>query len=112
MNYRFAIPIKDEIVSDHFGHAKHFCIIDAKGRDILTSKMLPSPGHNHGVVPSWLIELGITHVLANGIGQKAIDQLTEQKVEVIWGVPSDKPELLVKAYLDSQLSPGINLCDH
>jgi hypothetical protein len=54
----------------------------------------------------------VTHVFANGIGQKAIDLLTENKIEVIWGVPPDKPELLVNAYLDSQLVPGVNLCDH
>ena len=112
MKYVFAIPVKDEVVCDHFGHARDYCIVEVENRKILSQRSFTSPGHERGRIPAWLMDLGITHVIANGIGQKAIDMLTESKVEVIWGVPADKPEILVKAYLDSQLVPGINLCDH
>lgn len=112
MNYKFAIPLKGGIVSDHFGQSKEFCFIEVIDRKVVSQNSLPSPKHNHGVLPEWLSELEVTHVFANGIGQKAIDLMTENKIEVIWGVPSDKPEVLVKAYLDSQLVPGVNLCDH
>ena len=112
MKLKFAIPFTNNQVSDHFGHALEFCIIEVADRRILSQTRLTSPVHEHGVIPAWLNELGITHVFANGIGQKAIDLLTAYQIEVIWGVPDDAPELLVKAYLDSQLVPGVNLCDH
>ena len=112
MDKRFAIPLKDDIVSDHFGQTKEFCLVDVSGRSILKVHVMRSPVHDRGVIPEWLGSQGVTHVFANGIGQKAIDMLTDGGIEVIWGVPADKPEILVKAYLDSQLVPGINLCDH
>ncbi len=112
MNFVFAIPLKDDVVCDHFGHAREYCILEVKERKVVSQRNFTSPGHERGLIPSWLMDFGITHVIANGIGQRAIDMLTEQKIEVIWGVPSDRPEILVKAYLDSQLVPGINLCDH
>jgi predicted Fe-Mo cluster-binding NifX family protein len=112
MRYVFAIPIKDEVVCEHFGHAREYCLLEVENRKILSQRMYTSPGHERGAIPAWLAEFGITHVIANGIGQKAVDMLTEHQIEVIWGVPADRPEILVKAYLDSQLVPGINLCDH
>ncbi len=110
--FTFAIPLKEGVVGDHFGHAREYCIIDVVDRKIVSQKTYPSPGHDRGLIPAWLEDFSVTHVIANGIGQRAIDLFTEKKVEVIWGVPADKPEILVKAYLDSQLVPGINLCDH
>jgi predicted Fe-Mo cluster-binding NifX family protein len=112
MKMTFAIPLKDDVVCDHFGHAREYCIVGVENRRIISMRNYTSPGHDRGRIPAWLVEFGITHVIANGIGQKAIDILTDHKIEVIWGVPADKPEILVKVYLDSQLVPGINLCDH
>lgn len=112
MRYTFAIPMKNEVISDHFGQAREYCIIEAEDRSILSARTFSGPVQDNGRIPAWLESFGVTHVIANGIGQKAIDLLTEHKVEVIWGVPADRPEILVKAYLDSQLAPGINLCDH
>lgn len=112
MHLKFAIPVKDEVVSEHFGYSRAFCFIEVINRQITANTIIANPMHDRGLIPSWLAENKVTHVFANGIGQKAIDLLTENKIEVIWGVPADKPELLVKAYLDSQLVPGVNLRDH
>jgi len=51
----------------------------------------------------------VTHVIAKDIGEQAIEILNDYKIEVIWDVPRDRPEHLVKAYMDSRLAPGSNL---
>lgn len=112
MDFLFAIPMKDDMIFNHFGGAKEFCLIPVINNTIKSQSRLISPNYSYGEIPEFLIKNKVTHVIANGIGQQAIKILTENQVEVIWGVPDDKPELLVKAYLDSQLAPGLNFCDH
>ncbi len=106
MNYKFAIPVKDEVVSDDFRKAKEFCFIDVTDRQIQSKKILASPIHDPGIIPAWLAENRVTHVFAVDIGKLAIEILNDYKIEVIWGVPNEKPEYLVNGYLDSQLASG------
>lgn len=112
MRLKFAIPVDDGKLSNHFGKAKEYCLIEVDNQKIISTKSAPGPLHDKGMIPAWLAENNVTHVLADGIGKNAIEILNDYKIEVIWGIPHDIPELLVKAYLDSQLSPGMNLCDH
>lgn len=112
MTYKFALPVNDGEICEHFGRAQEYCFIDVTDRKIQSLKMHPGPLHDRGMIPAWLAENKVTHVLADGIGQGAIEILNDYKIEVIWGVPHDKPEMLVKAFLDSNLAPGLNLCDH
>jgi len=112
MNYVFAIPVKEDVISDHFGRAKEYCFITVVDREIKSMNRFTNPVHEYAKIPRWLSENKVTHVFANGIGQRAIEILNTYNIEVLWGLPEDKPEHLVKAYLDSQLTPGVNLCDH
>lgn len=112
MSLKFAIPVKDGKLFEHFGRADEYCLVEVKGQEIISSKSFPGPLHDRGMIPAWLAENKVTHVLADCIGQAAIEILNDYKIEVLWGIPHDAPELLVKAFLDSQLSSGINLCDH
>lgn len=110
MELKFAIPVDNGKVSNQFGRANEFCIIEVVNGKIKSQKTFPGPLHDRGMVPAWLASNNVTHVLADGIGHQAIEILNDYKIEVIWGVPHDEMELLVKAYLDSNLVSDINLC--
>ena len=112
MNYKFAIPVDNGKISEHFGRAGEYCIVEVADGKIVSQKNLPGPLHDRGMIPAWLAENKVTHVLADGIGKYAIEILNDYKIEVIWGVPHDEPERLVRAFLDSSLTAGLNLCDH
>lgn len=112
MDYLFAVPLHEEKVSSHFGKAKEFCFLKVKNLKIITVDKKRTPLHQLSEIVDWVIAEKATHVLAVGIGQRAIEFLTENNIEVMWGVPDDTPERLVTAYLDSQLVLGKNLCDH
>lgn len=79
---------------------------------IVATKIKRTPLYHLSDIVDWVISEKTTHVLACGIGQRAIEKLTSHNIEVMWGVPDDTPEKLVTAYLDSQLVLGKNLCDH
>ncbi|MCF8369135.1 MAG: hypothetical protein K9G76_08820 [Bacteroidales bacterium] len=99
----FAIPLKYGTVAGHFNRAHEFCLINVKNHVIDTIETLRVPMLDERETSLWLSNQNVTHVLASGISQQSIDHLAAQKVEVIWGVPEDSPEKLVKAYIDSKM---------
>lgn len=112
MNFKFAIPYHQDKVNPHFGKSKEFCFITVQNLKIVNTKIKPTPLHQLSDIVDWIISEKVTHILASGIGQRAIETFTSNNIEVMWGVPDDTPEKLVTAYLDSQLVLGKNLCDH
>jgi len=110
---KIAIPLEEEKMCSHFGHCQNFAIIetDDKG-DIAARNDFPSPPHEPGMLPKWLIEQEVNLVIAGGIGPRAQELLVQKGVEVIIGAPQETPENLVRDYVAGKLSSGNNLCDH
>jgi Mrp family chromosome partitioning ATPase/predicted Fe-Mo cluster-binding NifX family protein len=106
---KFAIPMQDGKPSERFGEAKHFAVITVKDQAIFGTEVLDTPPHEPGGIPLWLEDLGVTHVLTRGLGEKAQDLLKRRGIEVVVGVSEDEPETLVGKYLDKSLTLGPSL---
>jgi ATP-binding protein involved in chromosome partitioning len=106
---RFALPVDNGKLSDKFGHASQFALITAKNGGIEAQELVPTPPHEPGGIPEWLEELGVSHVIAAGLGEKAQKLLVHKGIEVIAGAPQDDPEKLVQRYLQKNLSTGANV---
>ena len=111
---RYAIPVSGGMVSAHFGHCEQFALIDAdeERREILSKEMVPSPGHQPGLLPEWLAEQGVSVVIASGMGSRAQSLFHQNRIEVIIGAFESDPEKAVLSYLDGKLATGDNICDH
>ena len=112
MKRRIAIPLENGILCSHFGHCEKFSIIDTKDNDITGIDFLTPPPHEPGLLPGWLSEKGVTDVIAGGMGQRAIDLFTQQKINVFVGAQLKEPENLVNDLLTNTLEAGANYCDH
>jgi len=110
---KIAIPIADEKLSMHFGHAGTFAIIDTDvdGNIVKRSDETPPP-HEPGVLPAWLNKLGATHIIAGGMGARAQNLFAANNIHVIVGAPSNTPEELVSMFCSGTLVSGDNICDH
>lgn len=113
-NMKFAVPINDGRLSAHFGHCRQFAIVNAdpESKQVLDVQMLTPPAHEPGVLPQWLSQMGVSAVIAGGMGQRAQTLFTEKNIEVIVGAPDSTPQELVQLYLNGQLECGRNVCDH
>ncbi len=111
---KFAVPLADGKLAQHFGHCERFALIDVdpETRTIRARLDIEAPPHEPGLLPRWLSEQGATHILAGGMGQRAQGLFSEQGIQVLVGAPSESPERLVEDYLAERLSPGENPCDH
>jgi predicted Fe-Mo cluster-binding NifX family protein len=112
MNKRIAIPLENGVLCAHFGHCEEFAIVDVENNLITgISKVIP-PEHVPGLYPKWVAQLGVTDVIVGGMGQKAVDLFNEQNINAFIGAPVDKPEVLVKDFIDGKLEVRGEVCNH
>lgn len=111
---RYAVPVSGGVVSQHFGHCEHFAMIDVdeQTKKILKKELVPSPGHQPGLLPEWLAEQGISFVIAGGMGSRAQNLFHQNRIEVIIGTMESDPGKAVLDHIKGQLETGDNICDH
>ena len=111
---RYAIPVSGGMVSPHFGHCEHFTLIDVdeQAQKILKKELVPSPGHQPGLLPQWLAEQGVSIVIAGGMGSRAQGLFQQNRIGVILGAIESDPEKAVLSHLNGMLATGDNICDH
>jgi ATP-binding protein involved in chromosome partitioning len=111
---RYAVPVSDGIVSMHFGHCEYFALFDVdEARGEITGKeLVPSPGHQPGLLPEWLAEQGVSLIIASGMGSRAQNLFQQNRIGVVIGALEGDPEKAVLNYLNGKLTTGDNICDH
>jgi len=111
---RYAIPVSGGTISPHFGHCEHFALVDVDEdrKEITGKELVPSPGHQPGLLPEWLAEQGVALVIAGGMGSRAQGLFQQNRIGVILGTMESDPEKAVIGYLNGQLATGDNICDH
>jgi len=110
---KFAVPVLNGVLCPHFGHCERFSIIetDESGK-IISSTLQTPPPHEPGVLPEWLGNMGVTHVIAGGMGIRAQDLFKSKGISVTVGAPMLESEKLVDTYIKGELISGENICDH
>lgn len=111
---RIAIPVTEGRLEQHFGHCRAFTLIDvdAAEKTITAATDVPAPEHVPGLLPPWLQERRVTHVIAGNMGARAKSLFAEASIEVVTGAPVKTASELARRYLDQTLVAGANTCDH
>ncbi len=109
---KIAIPIAEGKLTAHFGHAAEFAIVHVEDHEIKGKELLTPPPHEPGVLPRWLHELGVSVIIAGGMGQRALALFGDNGIKVVTGAGNLTAEELVKQYLTNTLVTGQNVCDH
>jgi len=111
---KYAIPVSGGVISQHFGHCEQFALIDVdeEKKTIVNKEIVPSPGHQPGLLPVWLAEQGASVIIASGMGSRAQDLFQQNHIKVIINAVENDPEKAVMSYLNGTLATGDNMCDH
>jgi len=111
---KYAVPVSGGGVSPHFGHCEQFALIDVdeERKVIVKKELVPSPGHEPGLLPKWLAEEGVSVIIAGGMGSRAQNLFQQNRIKVIINVLENDPEKAVRNYLAGKLAVGDDVCDH
>ena len=111
---KIAIPLLNGNLAPHFGHCERFAIIaaDPATKSILSKEEIVPPPHEPGLYPSWLAKLGVTYIIAGGMGESALTLFVQNHIEVIAGASGEAPEKIVSLFLKKSLVIDKNICNH
>lgn len=111
---RYAVPVTHGMLATHFGHCEQFALfdVDESTKEIKAQNMIVPPEHQPGVYPVFLANEGVSAVIAGGMGSRAQELFTQNRIQVILGASEVEPEQAVLDYLNGNLVTGDNLCDH
>lgn len=111
---KIAIPVAEGRLNLHFGHCVGFDIFDiADDKKTITAKTnIDAPPHEPGLLPQFLGEKGITHIIAGGMGVRARDLFVARGITVLTGAQCDTSDVIIAQFLEGTLTTGANACDH
>lgn len=113
LDVKIAVPTRDGVVDDHFGHCAYYTIFAVEADGSLSSTTLPSPegcGCKSNIA-SVLQAEGVRVMLAGNMGAGAKNVLERHGIKVIRGQRGEV-EQLVRDYLAGQVHDSGEACDH
>ncbi|MGC8865211.1 MAG: NifB/NifX family molybdenum-iron cluster-binding protein [Bacteroidales bacterium] len=108
----FAVPVEGDVLSAHFGSSEAFAFVEVEGNTIVKVTRMETPVHEHGAFPRFVAAHGATDVIAGGMGPHAVNLFKESGINVYLGAPIDRPENLVRDFLQGVLKLSANYCSH
>ncbi len=96
----------------HFGHCSTFALVDVENDSVVAVKEVVPPPHQPGLLPPWLADLGVTMVIAGGMGSRAQAIFQSNGIRVVTGASGTGAREIVESYLSGTLATGDNACDH
>jgi predicted Fe-Mo cluster-binding NifX family protein len=108
---KLAIAKDEGRVSAHFGHCEGYAIYQIKDSVIYRQDELESPPHEPGKLPVFLASHNVTHIIAGGMGPKAVDLFCQNGIEVILGV-SGPVDIVAQDFIAGRIVPGESSCHH
>ena len=111
---KIAIPTRDEMVDDHFGHCAYYTIVTLDNQNqVINSERLASPegcGCKSNIA-SVMQEMGISLMLAGNMGMGAYNTLNAHGICGSRGCHG-KVEEVLNAYQQGLLTDALEACDH
>ena len=99
-------------VCGHFGQCSHFLIVEAEGGQVKSSKVVPNNAPHGGggcQAVGEIMQYGVTHVVAGGMGGGAVMIFEERGVQVVAGASGDARSA-VERFLKGELKSTGEIC--
>lgn len=111
---KIAIPTRNDIVDDHFGHCAYYTIFTIdENKQIVCTETQDSPegcGCKSNIA-SVLEEKGVGLMLAGNMGEGAKNTLEAHHIQVIRGC-SGPVDTVIKDWMQGKINDSGAICDH
>lgn len=108
---RVAIATDGNAVAPHFGRCQAYTVADIEDGEMVGKIMVDNPGHEPGFLPLFLAQRGVDCIIAGGMGPRAQSLFAEQNIYVITGI-SGPVDRVLEDFINDNLQPGMNVCEH
>ncbi len=108
---RIAVSTEGSQVSSHFGRCSEYTIVDAEDGKVVKKETIGNPSHEPGFLPKYLLDMGVTHIIAGGMGPRAQDLFSQYNIKTIIGV-SGQVDRVIEDFLNGTITIGESQCDH
>jgi len=106
---KVAISTDGNQVSMHFGRCPEYTIVEIQDGKVVNRETIMNPGHQSGFLPGYLSNIGVSRIVAGGMGHRAFGLFQEQGVKPIIGVSGSIDEVINKL-VKGTLEGGENIC--
>lgn len=108
---KIAVATDGPMVAAHFGRCPEYTIFTVNSGKVENRVIIPNPGHEPGFLPGYLAKLGVSCIIAGGMGPRAQGLFAENNIQAITGVSGPVDEV-INLYLAGRLESGESLCEH
>lgn len=108
---KIALATDGAMISPHFGHCSEFTVVTVENGKVIGTERVDNPEHQPGFLPEYLSKLGISCIIAGGMGPRAQGLFAAKGMQAIVGASGSVAEVL-QSYLAGSLEVGESACDH
>ncbi len=100
---KVALSVKNNMITEHFGHCDYFLIYKVSDNEILGSYVLKNPPHQKGYLPKFLKDNEVDVVITGGIGKMAVEYLEDLGIKCYMNVVGEAQEV-IKTFVKGNLN--------
>jgi predicted Fe-Mo cluster-binding NifX family protein len=109
---KVAVAAEGECVASHFGRCERFVVASVEDGRVGVREVVPGLAHSGDCSsPTLLAQHGVTHLIAGGMGPRAVQALASLGIETFLGIEGGVDEALA-ALAAGQLVSSPTECDH
>jgi len=112
---KIALPSRQNLIDDHFGHCEHYTIFTIDdNKEIVAQEKLAAPagcGCKSNIAQT-LSEMGVEIMLAGNMGEGAVNVLKNAGIEVLRGCSGDVKETTLNWLNGSLVDSGDSCHEH
>lgn len=109
---KIAVAAEGGFISPHFGRCAEYALFTVNAeKEIVEKIVIPNPGHEPGFLPGYLAKLGVTHMIAGGMGPRAQNLFAQEGIVTLMGATGRVDEV-VRDFLNGAHIEGESLCEH
>ncbi len=100
--YKIAVSSNGKYITPHFGRCHSFDIVEIEDGNVIRKEKILNPGHDTDFLPRFLLEKGVSFVMAGQIEQEMKIFLNEKGVRSLLGI-SGKIDDVIESFIKGTL---------
>lgn len=111
---KIAIPTRNNLIDNHFGHCDHYTIYTIANNNTIVSELTLESPQGCGCksdIAQTLRQMGVSVMIAGNMGNGAYCKLTEQGISVLRGCSGPIADAIAQ-YIAGTLADSAEACDH